>query len=57
MRVLQGHPAERDLTSFLKSALTHIQRKLTEEILDLRHLKFQLAVEVLRSSFLYSTQL
>ena len=46
MRVPQGHPSERDLTSFLKSAQTHIQRKLTEEVLDLRGLKFQLAVEV-----------
>ena len=46
MRVLQGHPSEPDLTSFLKSAYTHLQRKLTEEVLDLRGLKFQLAVEV-----------
>ena len=41
-----GHPSERDLTSFLKSNQTHIRRKLTEEVLDLRPLKLQLAVEV-----------
>ena len=46
MRVQQGHHSERDLTSFLKSACTHLQRKLTEEVLDLRRLMFQLAVEV-----------
>ena len=46
MRGAQGHPSDRDLLSFLKSAQTHIQRKLTEEVLDLRGLRFQLAVEV-----------
>ena len=34
------------LVILLKSGQTHIQRKLTEEVLDLRRLKFQLAVEV-----------
>ena len=42
----QRHPSERDWTSVLKSAQTHTQRKLTEEVLDLRRLMFQLAVEV-----------
>ena len=40
MRVPQGHPSERDLTSFLNSAQTHIERKLTDEVLDLCGLKF-----------------
>ena len=46
MQVLQGHPSECDLISFLKSAYSHLQRKLTEEVLALRGLKFQLSVEV-----------
>ena len=45
MRVPQGHPVERDLTFLLESAQTHIQHKLTEELLALRGVKFQLAVE------------
>ena len=39
MRVPQGHSSERDLPSFLKSAQTHLQRKLTEELLALGGLK------------------
>ena len=40
MWVLQGHPSERDLSSFLKSAQTHIPYKHTDEVFDLRGLKF-----------------
>ena len=46
MRVPQGHPSERDWRSSLKRARTHTESKLTDEVLDLRGLKFQLAVEV-----------
>ena len=46
MQVPQGHPAERDLLSCLKSAQTNIQGKLTEELSAPRRVKFQLAVEI-----------
>ena len=46
MQVPQGHPAECDLLSFLKNAQTQIQHKLTEELLALRGIKFQFAVEL-----------
>ena len=46
MRVPQGHPSDRDLMAFLESAQPHIHRKLTEELLAQRGVKFQLAVEV-----------
>ena len=46
MQVPKGHPSERDLMAFLKSAQPHIERKLIEELLALRGVKFQFAVEV-----------
>ena len=41
-----GAPLRARLVILSQSAQTHIQRKFTEEVLDLRGLKFQLAVEV-----------
>ena len=42
----RGHSSERDLMALLQSAQTYIERKLVEELLALRGVKFQLAKEV-----------
>ena len=48
MQVPKGHPSERDLMAFLKSAQPYIKRKLVQELLVPRRVKFQLALEVVK---------
>ena len=46
MKVPQGHPLSADPLSFLEGVRPQIRQKLTEEILDLEGVKFQIALNI-----------